>query len=339
MRDGDKNDARPEATGRASHQQIETASLVTPTVQQQARSGESPSRINPDTKAVQWTVVGLVACLGVTSFIVSFWALHDVAAWAGLAPSIQWAVPVFIDGAILAYALSVLVHRARGESTIPSWISLAVFTAMSVAANAAHAVSMPQATWWQTTIGAAVAALAPLGVFAATEQMARLVVLRPQDRHHTPAQDAGPNLPVPVAAITDVPGGITDGRHPEPTGNDAAKAPAPAATPHVTPAPAPDGEPAREVAGDAADAAPTVNDSAAEDSEAAPPAAVSTGSRGESASFEDEFAAWVAGELSRGRPVTGRSAGDFLGVAERTGRNKIKELRAERPELFEGDAA
>lgn len=140
-----ENDARPGAFGRASHQQetqdLRGSTLVSDTV---AATPPRTSRIDPDTRGVQWTVVGLVGLLGLTSFAVSFRALHDVAAWAGIGPGLQWAVPVFIDGAILTYALAVLVHRSRGEAVWPSWTSL--------------------------------------GVFAATEQMARLVVLRPQDR-------------------------------------------------------------------------------------------------------------------------------------------------------------
>ena len=178
-----ENDARPGASGRASHQQetqdLRGSTLVSDTV---AATPPRTSRIDPDTRGVQWTVVGLVGLLGLTSFAVSFRALHDVAAWAGIGPGLQWAVPVFIDGAILTYALAVLVHRSRGEAVWPSWTSLGVFTAMSVAANAAHAVAAPTSVWWQTVIGALLAGLAPLGVFAATEQMARLVVLRPQDR-------------------------------------------------------------------------------------------------------------------------------------------------------------
>jgi len=54
---------------------------------------------------------------------------------------------------------------------------------------------------------------------------------------------------------------------------------------------------------------------------------------------EDDFAEWVLGRRRAGEPVTGSTAGSFLGVSERTGRNRIKELRAARPELFEEDAA
>lgn len=375
-----QNDARPEAAGRASDQlelqSIGTSSLVSATVAPSLtwRNGRS-TRIDPDTRWVQWTVVALVTMLGLASFIISFRALYDVAAWAGLGPAIQWGVPVFIDGAILTYALAVLVHRSRGEPTWPSWLSLGVFTAMSIAANAAHAISVPQAIWWQTVIGALVAGLAPLGVFAATEQMARLVVLRPQDREPEPAagpaerpargsaaaagdsapvdevparadtasateagrtletvsaarQNADAVLPIeadaPGAAVPDVPMDAPAVKSlPASVPQDRAVVEEPAATV----AGQQDQEPAAEQDGEhAADEATATEDEPGEAADAVP----------DDGNFTDDgFAQWVLAQRRSGEPITGPTAGAFLGVSERTGRNRIKELRNERPEVFE----
>lgn len=306
------------------------------------------SRIDPDTRGVQWTVVGLVGLLGLTSFLVSFRALHDVAAWAGIGPGLQWAVPVFIDGAILTYALAVLVHRSRGEAVWPSWTSLGVFTAMSVAANAAHAVAAPQELWWQTWVGAALAALAPLGVFAATEQMARLVVLRPQDRQPA-AQTAEPvegpsSVPelqeeatVSAPAPESVEGAVVPGQSP-----DLAPQPAPAPeTADVATAPEPESAseaPAEEpAAAELEPQAPVVEPE--RDTSQATVTELDEAQDGPEGPSEEAFAEWVQGRRRVGEPVTGPTAGAFLGVSERTGRNRIKELRAARPELFEEDAA
>lgn len=304
-----QNDARPEATGRASHQQkprwSSGSTLVGDTVAPPIRNGNGgTSRIDPDTRGVQWTVVGLVGLLGLTSFAVSFRALHDVAAWAGIGPGLQWAVPVFIDGAILTYALAVLVHRSRGESVWPSWVSLAVFTAMSVAANAAHALAMPQGQWWQTLVGAALAALAPLGVFAATEQMARLVVLRPQDRQ----------VAAPVEHLSSEQGQNNE----ESEGEQEAMSPPVEETEGLVQVSQPSEDIALAVT-------PAPSRSAAEPADSEP--------------SEEDFAAWVQERRREGDPITGSTAGGFLGVSERTGRNRIKELRKARPELFEEDAA
>ncbi|MCY1685116.1 DUF2637 domain-containing protein [Kocuria sp. SL71] len=317
-----ENDARPAASGRASHQQevqdLGGSTLMGDTVAPTPKPEVAgTSRIDPDTRGIQWTVVVLVGLLGLTSFAVSFRALHDVAAWAGIGPGLQWAVPVFIDGAILTYALAVLVHRSRGESVWPSWTSLAVFTAMSVAANAAHAVAAPQELWWQIWVGATLAALAPLGVFAATEQMARLVVLRPQDRQVS----VSPVVALPASA-------------------------APLESPVDSPAPGPEEpqEPAEEPtperetpAENPAPEAPVEGpEEPAEQSDSEAKSEVVSEPEGPS---EDEFVAWVQRRRREGEAITGPTAGAFLGVSERTGRNRIKELRAARPELFEEDAA
>ena len=293
------------------------------------RNGRS-SRIDPDTRGVQWTVVGLVGLLGLTSFAVSFRALHDVAAWAGIGPGLQWAVPVFIDGAILTYALAVLVHRSRGESVWPSWTSLAVFTAMSVAANAAHAVAAPTSVWWQAVIGALLAGLAPLGVFAATEQMARLVVLRPQDRQLPSAAEALLPASAPESeALAEEPASVAEEPEPEaPAEQPESEASADESSPELE---APAEEPAPEPE------APTEGPASGSEGEAeAVSEPTSTDSEEPS---EDEFVAWVQQRRREGEAITGPTAGAFLGVSERTGRNRIKELRAARPDLFEEDAA
>lgn len=153
----------------------------------QAASGNRgwSDRINPDSIVTLWFTVGLVCFLAVASFMVSFTGLHEVAAWAGLPEWLRWAVPVFIDVAILAYTMAVLIHRHRGEGTWASWVSLAGFTLFSVVANGAHALSIDHPDEVQRIIGAAVAALAPVAVFAATEQLGRLVIRRPE--HPQPA--------------------------------------------------------------------------------------------------------------------------------------------------------
>lgn len=366
-------------SGRASDQQNnqekEGSSLVNNTVAPTLtwRNGRS-TRIDPDTRWVQWSVVGLVAMLGLASFIISFRGLYDVASWAGLGSSIQWAVPVFIDGAILTYALAVLVHRSRGESTWPSWLSLGAFTAMSITANAAHAISVPQDSRWQTVIGALIAAMAPLGVFAATEQMARLVVLRPMDRDAAATASPAPHevaaamrpatqsateparVEEPATPVAEQPTVAADARDhtdaavPLPVADPDPEVPQGAALAAATesiPEPVPASaarteEPAKPAPGHwHDDAAPVLDDERAQweheaREEPAAAAVEEESAQGESPEGDDDgFAGWVLEQRQRGLPVTGPTAGEFLEVSERTGRNRIKELRAARPELFE----
>ncbi|QCB93282.1 DUF2637 domain-containing protein [Cellulomonas shaoxiangyii] len=137
------------------------------------------SRIDPDTRAVVVLTVALVATLGAVSFAVSFAGLVAVAEWAELPRWLRWAVPVFVDGALLAYTLAILVQRARGESTRFSWAALGTFTLVSVGANAAHVLGTGDVADWRTLVGAGLAALAPLGVLAATHTVADLAIARP----------------------------------------------------------------------------------------------------------------------------------------------------------------
>ncbi|MFE4198466.1 DUF2637 domain-containing protein [Paenarthrobacter sp. NPDC056912] len=150
-----------------------------------SNSSSAATRINPDSLRALWFTVTLVCFLAAASFMVSFAALHEVAAWVGLPVWMRWTVPVFIDVAILAYSLAVLIHRSRGEPTWASWVSLGGFTFVSVVANAAHAMSVGSFGLWQTVIGACVAGLAPLAVFAATEELGRLAVARNVIREET----------------------------------------------------------------------------------------------------------------------------------------------------------
>ncbi len=146
--------------------------------------GKRPRRIDPDDgRFIRLVVVG-VALAGVVAFAISFTALYEVAGWLGLPPFMWWAVPVFIDLAILVYAASVLVHKARGEQTLASWAALGTFTALSVFANAAHAWSYAQdhEQRWQGVVGAVIAGMVPVAIFVATEQLSRVAVEDPQSR-------------------------------------------------------------------------------------------------------------------------------------------------------------
>ncbi len=152
------------------------------------------SRLNPDTRPVVLATTGLVAFLGLVSFAVSFNGLVAVAAWAELVPWLRWAVPAFVDGAMVAYTLAMFIQRARDESTWFSWFALGGFTAVSVGANAAHVLGTGRAGDWRTLVGAGIAALAPLGVFAATHTLAGLIIARPDVVQVGPAPVPDPPL-------------------------------------------------------------------------------------------------------------------------------------------------
>lgn len=147
-----------------------------------ATTVRSPRRVNPNDGRFIRAVVAGTAVAGIVAFAISFAALYEVAAWLGLPWFMHWAVPVFIDLAILVYAGSVLVHEARGESSRASWWALGAFTGLSLVANAAHALSAHQDTVWQSIVGVTIAAMVPVAVFVATDQLARVAVENPESR-------------------------------------------------------------------------------------------------------------------------------------------------------------
>jgi hypothetical protein len=306
-------------------------------------------RINPDSMATLWLTVGLVGFLAVASFMVSFTGLHEVAAWAGLPIWLRWAVPVFIDVAILAYTLAVLIHRHRGERTWASWISLGGFTVFSMVANAAHALSIPHPDQGQQIIGAAIASLAPVAVFAATEQLGRLVIGRPD------AGESGAALP--AASIGTVPDDPGSGGQPLPGLEHSAVPDAwlftEAAAGHAAPdsLPVTQDEPAVPVPVGAAalpstesvHAVPAETSSDGLTSHVAPvpapavsarPSLSVVGRKPKAMDLEE----WVGVQLSAGTQPTGKGASEFLGVSERTGRTRLKDLKATQPALFAGAA-
>lgn len=344
---------------------LEKAGFVVdePTKQRRSRvtrTRPSPAagrRINPDSLKTLWFTVGAVAILGLTSFMVSFNGLHDVAAWVGLPWWMRWAVPVFIDIAILAYSMAAVIHRARGEATWPTWLTLGVFTVVSVVANAAHALAKGEGeTAVQSWIGAGIASMAPLAVFAATEQISRLAFATDTAPQYTSQEEAVTAEELTTAVA--VPEPVEAPRAPQRAQLD------PVVTESETTPQTPEAEPFEEPAPETAEEAPAAEPETSEAVEERPavfteptpeptaqpvapaPEPVQEASQQsadapQSSEAEDEdpdgFIAWVRGQIAAGESLTGATAGAFLGKSDRTGRNRLNALRDERPEIFEGE--
>jgi hypothetical protein len=140
------------------------------------KSVKKSSRINPDSLPVLYTAVALVTLLMITSFTVSFSGIYEVSAWTGLPVILQWLPALFIDAAILAYTISLVVFKARGESTWRTLAGLTGFATMSVVANVAHTLSFWDGSLvdYRAWVGVAITALAPIAVLLASEEITRL---------------------------------------------------------------------------------------------------------------------------------------------------------------------
>lgn len=136
----------------------------------------SRARINPDAVPVLATAIGLVSILMVSSFAVSFSGIYTVSEWTGLPQYIQWLPALFIDAAILAYTIALIVFKARGESTWRTILGLVGFAGISVIANIAHTMAYwnGELTDFRAWIGVLITASAPIAVLLASEEITRL---------------------------------------------------------------------------------------------------------------------------------------------------------------------
>src|SRR5699024_3346174 len=140
------------------------------------RPSVSPKRVNPDSGVFIRVVMTGVAIAGLVAFAIRFVALYSVAEWLGLPPWVWWAVPVFIAFAFLVYAVLGLLHTARGGSRWPSRIALGPLPVRSVVANGAHALAHDHDAWWQAYIGVLIAAMVPIAIFVAIQQLSRVAI-------------------------------------------------------------------------------------------------------------------------------------------------------------------
>ena len=131
-------------------------------------------RFHADTPLVLGVLLFLVALLAAASFYVSFSGLFAAAAWAvGDVPPLQFAVPIMLDIAIIAFTLSLFVERERGDKVWGTWLAIAVFAAVSATSNILHTLVVSTATnLSQLIVGAVISGGAPILLAFATDKIA-----------------------------------------------------------------------------------------------------------------------------------------------------------------------
>lgn len=109
---------------------------------------------------ISGTLVGFIALL---AFILSFDAIMHLAISNGVNEYLAWMVPLIVDGAMVVFSVSVMRATLAGEKTRAGWALIIAFTAVSVWFNIAHSNMQ--------VFGIAIAALAPLALFATFETL------------------------------------------------------------------------------------------------------------------------------------------------------------------------
>lgn len=138
-------------------------------------------RIKADSRAVLRLLLFLVSLLAVASFFVSFTGLYAAAEWAvGVNAPLQFAVPVMLDIAIVAFTLALFIERERGEPVLWTWVAIGVFACISAVANILHTLEVSTAdTVAQLIIGCIISGGAPVLLAFATEKIAVKVFRSP----------------------------------------------------------------------------------------------------------------------------------------------------------------
>lgn len=128
-------------------------------------------------RATRAAAVVITAAIGAGSFVLSFSALRDLAARAGVPRDLAWLWPMIVDGAILQATMAVVAlaafSRQRGSRRF-FWAVLACAAVVSVGSNALHAV-LPRSAALPGWLAALIAMVAPVSLLAATHGLSLLV--------------------------------------------------------------------------------------------------------------------------------------------------------------------
>ena len=138
-------------------------------------SGNRPFAARAD-----WTLAGAVsitAIIVVSSFVLSFATLRDLAVMAGISNELSWLWPVVVDGTILQATISVIALTrtdSRSRARVYFWFVLFVSAVVSVSANALHAVEVGGGRI-HPALAAVIATVAPVSLLASTHGIVELL--------------------------------------------------------------------------------------------------------------------------------------------------------------------
>lgn len=90
---------------------------------------------------LNWTCATGVFGLAAGGFTLSFSSLQDLAASSGIDPDLAFLWPLVVDGFIVVATFAALALRSGGRAAVwYPWTALVLFSAISVAGNAIHAL-------------------------------------------------------------------------------------------------------------------------------------------------------------------------------------------------------
>lgn len=156
------------------------------------------AQISPDRLTVGFLAISLVVIVMASSMVFSYVGIAEAAAWTGVPLGIHIIAPIFIDGAIITYTVSLTIFEWRREDRKTIRHTKRVlrgFTGLSVGLNFAHTAAYWQwdFTVYEAWFGALISVSAPIAALLSAEEVVRLAFRRRV-----------------VAAVDDAGGAVTD---------------------------------------------------------------------------------------------------------------------------------
>jgi hypothetical protein len=172
---------RSRAGRKSEKERLQTKAEAERLARELHRESKRATPLLADTRGSLIVAVALVTLLMVSSFAVSFAGIYQVSAYTGLPAYLQWLPALFIDAAILAYTISLIIFKSRGVSTWRTLAGLAGFATLSVGANVAHTLGFWNGNVgdYRAWVGVAITAAAPIAVLLASEEIGRLAFAQP----------------------------------------------------------------------------------------------------------------------------------------------------------------
>lgn len=164
------------------------------------KNTSDPLAVRPQNRWLAWGTVTGVGLLAIAAFTLSFTALRELAAREfAIAPGLAFIYPLVVDGFIVIATAAAFTMKNRGpRTTWYPWATLAVFGALSVLGNAAHAIDNPTATFpsWISAVGASVPAVALLIA-------SHLMVMMIDGKKASPSKPRKTTVPEPQTVVAE----------------------------------------------------------------------------------------------------------------------------------------
>lgn len=162
------------------HERIVPNGRKTPLERRATHAAPEPAKTPALVSYARWTAVAITGFILVTSFMLSFATLSDLAHRAGYPTRLAWLWPLTVDGTIVQATMAIVAlaaYRGQGRNRQFFWAVLASAAAVSVGGNILHAVigTMPP------ILAAAISCVAPLSLLATTHGLAVLSRFRPEE--------------------------------------------------------------------------------------------------------------------------------------------------------------